>query len=177
MADLETAAAEAVVNVQPLLQQLAEAEKECENAGGHLQAIATQLVADRKDLLEAVEALAQEADALGTRLGEQASDAVAALVALTAALRQAGTEGAEDLDAEKTGVDSAGTLVSELGPRVTEAAEAAEKASHAALEMATAVAQTLDESIREVVQLVGVDLPFLAVDVEGRIAPPVGGTP
>jgi hypothetical protein len=167
--DLETAAHEAVVKVQPLLQQLGDAEKECEAAWSHLQALDKQLVEDRKALLEAVEALAQEADAIGTQLAEDVSGAVAALGGLTAAVRQAGTDGSEDLDAEKTGLENAGTLVSELGPHVTEVAVAAEAASHGALEGATAVVQGLEEALQKIVQIVGVDLPFLAVEVKKQV--------
>lgn len=167
--DLEVAAREAVVKVQPLIQQLDTAEKECETAWNHVQALDKQLVEDRKALLDAVDALAQEADAIEDGLSEQVSGAVEALGALAAALRQAGTDGSEDLDAEKGGLESAGTLVSELAPHVTEVAAAAEAASRSALEGATAVAESLEGALQKIVHLVGVDLPFLAVEVKGQV--------
>jgi len=61
VSDLETAAHEAVTQVQPLLQALDEAQKECHEAIGHLHDLGARLTADRHALQDVVAALGQDA--------------------------------------------------------------------------------------------------------------------
>lgn len=155
---LEDAARQAVIHVQPLLTQLDEAAEGCRSALGYVKALHEQLEQDRKDLEEAVSALASEADGIETQLAEDVTLATSALTLFATAARQAGTEGPADLDAETAALDQAGQLLSDLGPWVDEVTEAAETARRAVLEQATAVGKSLGEAVDNIEQVVGTEL-------------------
>jgi ABC-type transporter Mla subunit MlaD len=171
---LEIAAREAVVKVQPLLAQLDEAAEDCRSALGYVGALRAQLEQDRKELEEAVAALASEADTIETELAEGVTLATSALGSFATGVRQAGVDGPADLDAETAALDQAGQLLTDLGPWVDEVGEAVEVARRAALEQAAAVAKSLGEAVDNIEETVGVELMFHVAELRQHLETAVG---
>jgi chromosome segregation ATPase len=171
---LEVAAREAVVKVQPLLTQLDEAAEGCRSALGYVAALHQQLEQDRKDLEEAVAGLAAEADGIEAQLADDVTLATTALGLFATAVRQAGTDGPADLDAETAALDQAGQLLSDLGPWVDEVGEAVEAARRAALEQAAAAGKSLGEAVDNIEQVVGVELAFHVAELRQHLETAVG---
>jgi hypothetical protein len=171
---LEIAAHEGVVKVQPLLTQLDEAAEGCRSALRYVGTLREQLEQDRKDLEEAVTALAGEADGIEAQLADDVTLATSALGLFATAVRQAGTDGPADLEAETAALDQAGRLLSDLGPWVDEVAEAAEAARRAALEQAAAVGKSLGEAVDNIEQVVGVELALHVAELRQHLETAVG---
>jgi chromosome segregation ATPase len=171
---LDVAAREAVVKVQPLLAQLDEAATDCRSALGYVTALREQLEQDRKDLDEAVATLAIEADAIETQVAEHVTLATSTLSLFATGVRQAGIDGPADLDQEKTALDQAGQLLTDLGPWLDEAGQDVEAARRAALEQAAAVGKTLGEAVDNIEQVVGVELAFHVAELRQQLETAVG---
>jgi hypothetical protein len=78
------------------------------------------------------------------------------------------------MDAETETVESLANLLTELGPKVQEVAEAAEAASRAALEEAAAIGKALEQTVDKVEQLVSVDFAFLVAELRQHVEAAVG---
>jgi hypothetical protein len=171
---LEVAAREAVVKVQPLLTQLDEAAEDCRSALRYVGALREQLEQDRKDLEEAVAALAAEADEIEPQLAEDVNLATSALGLLAGGVRQAGVDGAADADAEAGALDQAGQMLTALGPRLDEMGEAVEAARRATLAQAAAAGKALGEAVDKIEQVVSVELAFHVAELRQGLETAVG---
>jgi len=164
VADLETAAHEAVAQVQPLLQALDQTQKECQEAIRSIQVLHERLGADRHALQQVVAGLGQDAEQTEQMLAEQTTDATANLGRLTEAAGAAAEEWRELTGKEDAALAGGSALLPELGARVKELAEAAEAASRAALEWSDSVSHQLEEAVEAVEQVVGVGLATMIAD-------------
>jgi hypothetical protein len=169
VSDLETAVHEAVTQVQPLLQALDEAQKECHEAIRYLHNLGERLTADRHALQDVVAALGHDADDTQQMLSNQTADATANLGRVAEAVGVAAGEWNEVFHKEDAALAGGSSLLSELGPRVKDLAETAESASHAALEWANAVSQQLEEAVEAVEQAVSVGLTTMVADWKHQV--------
>jgi uncharacterized phage infection (PIP) family protein YhgE len=164
--EMETAAREAVTNLQPFLQHLGEMEKDCHAAAEQVEALRRLLDEDEKALEEAVTALAHEADQMEQELTTDAHTAIGSVSRLVLAFQQAHTEAPGDVDAETAMLANAAALLNGLAERVQEVAGAVESGSQAALDEAAAVVQALEQAVDQVEQLVSVAFVSLVADLE-----------
>jgi len=164
VSDLETAAHEAVTQVQPLLQALDEAQKECHEAIGHLHDLGARLTADRHALQDVVAALGQDAGETEQMLSDQAADATANLGRVADAVSAAMDEWDGVFGKEDAALLGGSRLLSELGARVKDLAETSESASRAALDWADAASQQLEEAVEAVEQLLSVGMATMVAD-------------
>jgi chromosome segregation ATPase len=169
VSDLETAVHEAVTQVQPLIQALDEAQKECHEAIRYLHNLGERLNADQHALRDVVAALGHDADETQHMLSDQTADATTNLGRVTEAVGAATDEWSEVFRKEDAALAGGSSLLSELGPRVKDLAERAESASHAALEWANAASQQLEEAVEAVEHVVGVGLTTMVADWKHQV--------
>jgi chromosome segregation ATPase len=164
VSDLESTAHEAVANVQPLLDHLDEAHRECDQAVRYIHTLSEQLTTDRQDLQDAVDALAEQADHAAQALSAFTSDATEDLERVATAVISAREEWEEVFGKEEAALAGAAELLPGLAERIKELTDAADATSHGVLDWATRVAQELEHTVEAVEQFVGVGLPALLAD-------------
>jgi hypothetical protein len=160
VSDLETSAHEAVAKVQPLIEALDEAQRECQEAVRYVHALNERLAQDRQSLADAVDALGQDAEAAEQMLAGQAADATSNLGRVKEGVSGAAHVWEEMLqDEEKALKGASDDLLQGLAGRVDELAGKAEGARHAVLEWAASIGQQLEETVEKLEQVVSVGLP------------------
>ncbi|HXB55970.1 MAG TPA: hypothetical protein VN461_14385 [Vicinamibacteria bacterium] len=169
MSDLETAAHEAATQLQPLIQSLSEAQRECQEAIHHLEGLGGRLTGDRRALHDIVDAMRKDAEQTEQMLSDQASDATTNLSRVAEAVDSAVKEWEKTLGREDAALTGGSRLLSELGQRVKDLAEAAEASSHATLEWANSVSQHLEEAVAAVEQVVGGGLRTMVADWKRQV--------
>src|SRR5262245_29358419 len=130
MTDFHIAIPEAVTHVQPFIQALDDAQRECQDAIRYAQTLREQIAHDRQALQEAVAALVQGAQEAEQALSGQTADAVANLGRVKSVVEVAAQEWEQVFDEETQPHASAAELLPGLANNVKELAEKAETASH-----------------------------------------------
>lgn len=164
MGSFDEAVHEAVNSLQPFVQVLDDAHRECQVATGYLETLGEGLKTYRKALDEMVGALVHDSHEVEQVLSATTTDATTNLGSLQEGVGQALQEWEEVFGAEKTALGGATELLPGLGIQVKELAEKAEETTRRVLEWAASVSQELDEVVALAEHTVTVGMSALVAD-------------
>ena len=164
MDKFDDAVREAANAVQPLVQALDDAHRECEQATGYITALGEGLKGYRTTLDEIVAALVQDSSDAEQSFSGMTTQATTDLTTLKEAIEAGVPEWEEVFAAEKTALTGAVELSPELGENLKALADAAEAATQGVLEWVGTVTQNLDKAVESVEHTVGVGMAAVVAD-------------
>lgn len=153
MGDFKVTIPEAVNNVQPFVQAMDDAQRECQDAVRYVHTMHESLTHDRQELAAAVAGLHQDAQQVEEVLPPQIAGATANFGRVKTVVEHVVEEWEQVFHEEEQALTSASQLLTGLAESVKEIADDTDKTTHAVLEWVDTASKHLEDAVTAVEQL------------------------